>query len=246
MSATRQDWGRWAERVVAASLRHDGWHIVRTADIMTRSGGPRAEGDDTNIVLMDIMRLSDGQARWGEIKWKDSPFYWRATGQWLHGIDRPLWRQYLELQHRSGVPGDLFLLEGSRVPGGAITPSLLMQSLDILRGCIAHESNPGDDPQFPQGATNWTREMFVDLGQLSEPPPPELGDTVKAMLRGWHRTHLPQAQWWRKKCIIRGCDRLVPPDRTDANLCDEHYAPVSDEAIARHLARLERLRNQNE
>jgi hypothetical protein len=40
-----------------------------------------------------------------------------------------------------------------------------------------------------------------------------------------------------RRCIIRNCEQYVPIGRAGANLCDEHYAPVSDEAIARHIAR---------
>lgn len=40
-----------------------------------------------------------------------------------------------------------------------------------------------------------------------------------------------------RRCVIRNCEQYVPIGRTHANLCDEHYAPVSDEAIARQIAR---------
>lgn len=39
-------------------------------------------------------------------------------------------------------------------------------------------------------------------------------------------------------CIIRGCDQPVPPHRTDAKLCDEHYAPVSDAVVNAWIARV--------
>jgi hypothetical protein len=40
-----------------------------------------------------------------------------------------------------------------------------------------------------------------------------------------------------RRCVIPKCEQYVPIGRTDANLCDEHYVPVSDETIARQIAR---------
>jgi hypothetical protein len=44
-------------------------------------------------------------------------------------------------------------------------------------------------------------------------------------------------KWLQKKCVIPGCPQPVPSSRNE-RLCDEHYAPVSDEAVARHIARV--------
>ena len=41
-----------------------------------------------------------------------------------------------------------------------------------------------------------------------------------------------------KKCVHRGCVGVVPPNRVDAHLCDEHLEPVSDDRVKAYIERV--------
>ena len=183
--------------------------------------------------MQDLLRFKGGEARWAEVKFKDSPVLWRAQNQLRHGIDTPNWNAYDQIERGSKIPGDLSIVEYKPDEAAEPAPKLLIQSVQKLRGLIAGDSAPGRE--FPHGGTFWERRHFdVVATQFSELLTNEL--TVKEKLRAWRRGKVsePRTQRdWRRKCGIRGCNGYVPAHRTmaDGMLCNEHYAQVSDDVV---------------
>lgn len=231
-------WGRWGETVATEYLKQEGWYVVQAADIRTERGGPRAIAEHTSSVLPDLLALKGGISRWCEIKVKDSPIIFRNNWQPRHGIDTPYWDHYLTVERESGIDGYLYIIELSEMEGGHINPHLLVQSIRILSSNIASPNgilSPGEHGKFPYGGTFWARGAFELLGNLPKDPPLILGETIKAKIHGWTKRPSIANQDYTRRCICRGCGKPVPITRPD-RLCDEHYAPVSDEAVNRWIA----------
>lgn len=140
------------------------------------------------------------------IEYKRAPEFLRAHGFFVHGIDTPRWERITK------TVDDLFIWELQRSKDMGLSPLLLYQSVAVLDGAWDNTVPPHAVVGYPDGMRQWKREAFTIIGM------PELHE-----------------QWWRRTCIIPGCNEAVPTGRSD-RLCDEHYAPVSDEAVARQIA----------
>jgi len=258
-------WGRWGETVLGEYLKSQGWQIIRLGDIKTAHGGPRAEGENTSTVLLDLMRIKDGITRFVEVKVKDSPVVWRDRKEYREGIDLPYWRDYLKVQSESGIQGDLAIIEVARTEDESrnknYRPRVLFQSLTKLIP-YTHETAPHPEVNQPHGMAYWPISAFeVLLDDFRIFPPSVLGETLKSRLHGWHQHQVKL--YFNRTCTIplsgekgkplyeRDESHLPILERTSPRLkcgksvvspspvalCREHYAPISDDAIALYISK---------
>ena len=114
-------------------------------------------------------------------------------------------------------------------------PRILMQSLNILTLIGPQETAPHLEANHPHGMVYWPVSAFeIIADNLPLVPPEELGETVKSRLHGWGNKTVSRVS--ARACIIPSCKNRVPFGRLD-KLCNEHYAPVSEERIAQWIAR---------
>jgi hypothetical protein len=121
------------------------------------------------LILPDLLIWRVGEAgtfRWVEAKRKTAWTWHRATSEWVTGIDRRVWREYVQIEEASGIPVWVMFLQA---PGGVAkdTPEgvgegpegLFSQSLARLQERVHHEHDRGG----PSGMLYWTPEAFRRL-----------------------------------------------------------------------------------
>jgi hypothetical protein len=182
-NSQRSIWGAWAEDAVSEFLSSEGWYITKTCRI-DDGGAPKAISAIKNLVLPDIMRSKGGATRWGEIKFKDSPSYFRARKEYRHGIDLPNWNDYLQVEKETGISGDLFILEWRPSEKNEPAPVLLIMSFRQARNVPVQEIPPNVQRWAPRGMILWSRSSFELICRFTPDGFPNT-NTVKDQLRQW-------------------------------------------------------------
>jgi hypothetical protein len=188
----RTKWGTWAEDEVSQLLTTEGWFITKTCKI-DDGGAPKAIGAISAHVLPDIQRSRNGITRWGEIKFKDSPTYFRARKEWRHGVDLNNWNDYLRVEEETGIPGDLFIIEWRPNESSEPAPVLLLMSFRKARNVPVQEIPAGVQRFAPHGIIYWSRQSFEIIRQL-DPGNAPWRETVKETLRKFRELEMKRAE----------------------------------------------------
>jgi len=141
--------------------------------------GPAARlfGPGGQLIALDRLYVGRGITRWCDIKWKTGPVVYNLKDVMRHGIDQPNWEHYREIVSKSGIPGDLAIVEVKRHRNATeIAPRLLWASIERLeRTC---EFSVSDNKMV-----YWNRADFEDLGPIDIGPEP-LPETARN-LKPW-------------------------------------------------------------
>jgi hypothetical protein len=190
-NSQRSIWGRWAEDAASRFLTSEGWYITQTCKI-ENGGAPKAIGAIRSHVLPDILASKDGMSRWGEIKFKDSPGYFRARKEYRHGVELPNWNDYLQVEKETGIPGDLFILEWRQSENNEPSPVLLVISFREARNVPVQEIPPNVQRWAPRGMIFWARNSFQLICRFTLEGFPNV-NTVKDQLRQWREDEQERA-----------------------------------------------------
>lgn len=100
---------------IVNTLRADLWNVTRLDDIRSHDGGgPRLLNDGSGIIYPDLEASKRGHRVALEVKRKAAATFGRLSGELEHGIDRVLFDNYLEYEHRMDVPTFVIIVEEER------------------------------------------------------------------------------------------------------------------------------------
>lgn len=102
--------GRWGENHVRQWFERCGYFVVPT-NCIEDGGAPRLTGLLDSYVLPDIQVAYEGVLRWVECKTKTRACWYQKAGEWRHGIGLRLWLDYLAVEHATGLPGHLAIVQ---------------------------------------------------------------------------------------------------------------------------------------
>jgi hypothetical protein len=138
--------------VIQEALAHD--VAVLRLDLIENGGPPAFLTKNGDITTPDLLVGSKGHQAFIEVKWKTAPVLHQKTRTWRHGVDEWNWRNYLQAQTQTGIPGFLYLVECKRGTYEPDNPYLLACSFERLSAkAIPHDG--GGDPEVW-----WDRDVF--------------------------------------------------------------------------------------
>lgn len=119
--------GQLGELEIRSYLERLGKFVVPTTSI-ENGGAPVLTRLQERYVLPDFQAFGAGVGEWWEVKTKTKRLFYRLRNTFQHGIDEPLWYQYLQVEQVTGLPGYLAIVQLD-------DPALLYQSFRILDRC---------------------------------------------------------------------------------------------------------------
>lgn len=151
--------GHVGEQLVAQYIQRHGCGIVPSYDYSGKHGdkAPRLMFENSGLVLPDLDVCKRGRQRfWAEVKSYWNAYPNRTLGKDVHGITGRLYRHYLEVEHVSGCPVFVFVLE---VETGALL--LVRLSAVQVHPCMCRACKDGQQciARIHSGIY-WTRESM--------------------------------------------------------------------------------------
>lgn len=147
--------GRTGEEIVAEQLRLRNKGVIPSYDYCgkDRNKAPRLQFTWGWLVVPDLDVCGGGERFWCEVKTKAERSFHRLSGDYVHGIDKHHYKQYLEVERESGCRVLLFIVEED-------TGLILYGPLGTLP--IHHET----DKMGKGGMVYWDVEEFKELKKL--------------------------------------------------------------------------------
>jgi hypothetical protein len=202
-------YGNLAELAIRQEYVRSGWYVV-PAHAIEMGGAPVLIGLIERFVLPDLQAFKPGLApRWVECKYKDHIDRFQKLSQWQHGIDRPNWYAYLEVEQKTGIAGYLSIV--TLKPGRLAEPRPihLWQSFHEL---TKHVQICEPHTTFRRGAAYWPIDAFK-CSPIKFDLPADLAPLV-TNINPWERkSKQGDAPQWP----IRFCDES-PFERGDLDL----------------------------
>lgn len=106
-----QGWS--GERILLEWLRKRGWNVLAVCDFTGREANkaPRIHTLSGWLTAPDFLVWSEGCIRWLELKTKTKAVCFRSRREWRHGISERHWKDYLEVERVTNIPGYLAIFE---------------------------------------------------------------------------------------------------------------------------------------
>lgn len=102
--------GLKGERLVREWLKLRGFYVLPTSLIKV-GGAPALEGYLKRIIASNSLVSRAGETFWAEIKTYQRVTFNQKRQRYEHGVPIRLWKQYIEGQQVTGIPGCLFILQ---------------------------------------------------------------------------------------------------------------------------------------
>jgi hypothetical protein len=150
--------GRAAENCVRDIYKAAGWYVL-PAHLIENGGAPLVLARLRNFTAPDFVVGKPGVIpRMLEVKFKSAPFLFQKMRDWQHGIDRPNWEAYEELDRVSGFRVDIAIVQVKPGPQAPIEPMLLFQSVEALAAVRIDEIAP--NKKGPRGMVYFSCTAF--------------------------------------------------------------------------------------
>lgn len=159
--------GLLGESHIARWLNGRGWNILPAYQTEIHTGkGPRLfMATHKQLVTPDMLAFRTNEIRWFEAKTK-SAFAWnRQRQEWVTGIDKRHWLDYIEVNRETGWPLWILFLhkpgyKAKDTPPGKISPSgLYGQDVMRLIAKLNHES----DRHGSSGMVYWLEKDLLRI-----------------------------------------------------------------------------------
>ena len=129
--------GRALEATISSMLVNEGWTVMPITTDNTHGIGPRITNKHGSTAAMDILAWKGADVRFLECKAKATFSLHRNSGQWVTGLDKRLWDDYLKGQEGAPFKVALIFLQE---PGEEGSPSGLYWAwLSHLATHVHHE-----------------------------------------------------------------------------------------------------------
>lgn len=163
-------------------------------------------------VLPDLQVFNAKGGRWVEVKYKDHLDKFQKLNQWQQGIDLHHWNDYCEVEQKTGLPGQLDLIQIKPGKEADPDPVLLWQSFAILRECA--QIKPTSHASFRHGVVYFPIEAFK-CRRLSAFVPPSSLPSLAQNINPWEKKSKTGVapQWEIKEC------NESPFERTRCHQC---------------------------
>jgi len=164
--------GLLGEDLISRWLRSFGWNVLPAYEISLDSGkGPRLfTAHKGKMISPDLLIMQGKEIRWAEAKTKRAFTWHRISNSWQTGIDKYMFKEYMEVQETTGFPVFLFFLHepghaAVDTPEEAVSPSgLYGEDINILKSKIHHES----DRHGPSGMIYWNEKDLRKFCEYNE------------------------------------------------------------------------------
>ena len=192
-------WGDLAVDAICKRYASMGRFVVPTHAIET-GGAPMLIGLINRHVLPDLLASDPAGPWWDEIKYKDHCQKFQKQTLWEHGIDLPNWSDYLEVQQKTGIRGQLSIVQYRPGQHAEPNPVLLWQTFDELKKHVMIIERP--HATFNRGAAYWNVDAFKcsPITFVAPPDLPRLSTSTNPWDRISKTGNAPQMQ-------IRFCNK---------------------------------------
>jgi hypothetical protein len=214
--AIAKRWGDLAQDEVRRLHVEAGDYVVPTYAICS-GGAPKLVGLLQRHVLPDLQVFNRNGGRWIEVKYKDHLDKFQKRKQWQQGIDLPHWHDYCEVEQKTGLPGQLDIIQLKPGKEAEPDPVLLWQSFNVLRDCVQIKRTP--HASFTRGIAYFPIEAFK-CRRLSAFVPPETLPSLATNVNPWEKKSKTGTapQWEIKECDESPFERSRCPQCGDRGL----------------------------